>query len=417
MSQLWYPYTQMLNAPEMPCVVNAQGPYLEFADGRRVLDATASWWCLIHGYKHPELDQALQEQAARFAHVMLGGLTHAPAQALARALVEITPEPLNHVFFSDSGSVGVEVALKMAVQYWHNRGQANKQRILAFYKSYHGDTSGCMAVCDPAEGMHHLFSHLLPQQIFAPAPSVGLDASWQQVQEDIQPVRLLLQQHAHETAAVIIEPLLQAAGGFNMYSPLYLQALRALCDEFEVLLILDEVATGFGRTGTCFALDQAHICPDILVLGKGLTGGYLGHAATLAQTHVYEAFLSQDSERAFMHGPTFMGNPLATAVALRSLQVFQQDQYLQRIQNLQQQLQQELCAPLAHEQVVDIRAFGATGVIEVKDAQALAGVQAYALQEGVWLRSFDRYLYTMPAYILTPEQMRHIIQVMRAWFE
>ncbi len=330
-SSLWLPYTQMRTRGDWPRVVSAEGVYLHLADGRRVIDAVASWWCAIHGYAHPELNQAVRDQLDRIAHVMLGGLVHQGAIDLADKLVEITPPGLNHVFFGDSGSVGVEIALKMAVQHWANRGRPGKGKIVALSGAYHGDTTGCMSVCDPEEGMHQRFAGIVPRQFFVagprrcrhdrePAPT-DLDA-------DVGPLDQLLAAHADEIAAVIVEPLLQAAGGFRMHHPAYLRALRESCDRHGVLLIFDEVATGFGRTGRMFAAEHARVTPDIMVLGKALTAGYLGHSATLATSAVYEAFLGDDAHTALMHGPTFMGNPLACAVALRSIDIFQRESYL-----------------------------------------------------------------------------------------
>ncbi|OBX37032.1 adenosylmethionine-8-amino-7-oxononanoate aminotransferase [Halomonas elongata] len=290
-------------------MVGGEGPRFTLESGESLLDATCSWWCMIHGYRHPRLVRAIQQQADELCHVMLGGLTHEPADRLARELVRITPEGLNHVFYSDSGSVGMEVAMKMAVQYQYLRGQPNKHRMLSLMKAYHGDTAGCMAVCDPEEGMHSLFAGFLPQHHFAPAPTAPFDADDDAVQADLDALRKVLEEHHHEIAALLMEPLLQAAGGLNMTSPAYLRGARRLCDEFDVLLILDEVATGFGRTGRMFAAEHAEVTPDIMVLSKGLTGGYLGHAATLATDRVHDTFIGDSELHAFMHGPTFMGNP------------------------------------------------------------------------------------------------------------
>jgi adenosylmethionine---8-amino-7-oxononanoate aminotransferase len=351
--------------------------------------------------------------------VMLGGLTHAPADRLARALVRVTPAGLNHVFYSDSGSVGMEVAMKMAVQFHQLHGKPGKHRLLSLMKAYHGDTAGCMAVCDPEEGMHALFAGYLPQHHFAPAPTAPFDAEPAAVEADLAALRAVLEAHHHEIAALLMEPLLQAAGGLNMTSPHYLQGARQLCDDFDVLLVFDEVATGFGRTGRLFAADHAAVTPDIMVLSKGLTGGYLGHAATLATDRVHDAFVGDSPEHAFMHGPTFMGNPLACRVALESLAVFEEEDYLGRIATLNAVLHEELLddAGLAsHPAVADVRVLGATAVIEARDAATLAGVADWARGQGVWLRPIDRWLYTMPAYVTSEAQMRRITGVMKDWF-
>lgn len=418
-SPVWHPYAHLLTQQAAPKVVGGEGARFRLENGETLLDATCSWWCMIHGYSHPRLVAAIKAQADTLCHVMLGGLTHEPADRLARELVRITPTGLNHVFFSDSGSVGMEVAMKMAVQYYHLRGKPEKHRMLSLMKAYHGDTSGCMAVCDPEEGMHSLFAGYLPRHHFAPAPTAPYDAAPETVAQDLAALRAALERHHHEIAALLMEPLLQAAGGLNMTSPEYLKGARELCDEFDVLLVFDEVATGFGRTGKLFAADHAAITPDIMVLSKGLTGGYLGHAATLATDRVHDAFIGESPLHAFMHGPTFMGNPLACRVALESLAVFEEENYLDKIAGLNRILRTELLQEPAlhrHPQVRDVRVLGATAVIEVHDATALQGVAAFARTRGVWLRPFGRWLYTMPAYITPEADMRHIAQVMKDWF-
>ncbi|MFQ3788261.1 adenosylmethionine--8-amino-7-oxononanoate transaminase [Halomonas sp. A29] len=418
-SPVWHPYAHLLTQPATPKVVGGEGPRFTLEGGETLLDATCSWWCMIHGYAHPRLVSAIKDQADALCHVMLGGLTHEPADRLARELVRITPPGLEHVFFSDSGSVGMEVAMKMAVQYHHLRGKPGKHRMLSLMKAYHGDTSGCMAVCDPEEGMHSLFSGYLPNHHFAPAPTAPYDAAPEAVAQDLAALRAVLEPHHHEIAALLMEPLLQAAGGLNMTSPLYLKGARELCDEFDVLLVFDEVATGFGRTGKLFAADHAAITPDIMVLSKGLTGGYLGHAATLATDRVHDAFIGDTPLHAFMHGPTFMGNPLACRVALESLAVFEEENYLEKIAILNRVLREELLADPAlrrHPRVRDVRVLGATAVIEADDAADLEGAAAFARARGVWLRPFGRWLYTMPAYITSTEDMRSITRTMKAWF-
>ncbi|MBB1488948.1 adenosylmethionine--8-amino-7-oxononanoate transaminase [Oceanospirillum sediminis] len=412
---LWFPYAQMKHLEVNYEVETGEGPYIQFTNGMRLLDATCSWWCMIHGYRHPDVTQAIHDQADKLAHVMLGGLKNQPAADLAAKLVEITPEGLNHVFFSDSGSVGMEVAMKMAVQFWQNQGITAKCKMASLLKAYHGDTTGCMSVCDPEEGMHSMFRGLLPEQHFAPAPEASFTASADEVAADIAKLRQVFEQHHHEIAGFMVEPLLQAAGGLNMYSPLYLQEARKLCDEFDILFIFDEVATGFGRTGKLFAADHAGVTPDIMVLSKGLTGGYVGHAATIANDRVFDAFWDDDAGKAFMHGPTFMGNPLACAVALKSIEVFERDDYLERISTLNRVLQDELLE-FSHPEVKATRVLGATGVIEVHDAASLKGVQDFAITQGVWLRPFGRFLYTMPPYIISEAELRQITGAMKDWF-
>lgn len=418
-SPVWHPYAHLKTQRPAPRVVGGEGPRFTLEGGETLLDATCSWWCMIHGYRHPRLVRAIQQQADELCHVMLGGLTHEPADRLARELVRITPAGLDHVFFSDSGSVGMEVAMKMAVQYHRLQGRPNKHRMLSLMKAYHGDTAGCMAVCDPEEGMHSLFTGYLPRHPFAPAPTAPFDAEPEAVAQDLAVLRDVLERHHDEIAALLMEPLLQAAGGLNMTSPHYLRGARALCDAFDVLLVFDEVATGFGRTGRMFAADHADVTPDIMVLSKGLTGGYLGHAATLATDRVHDAFVGDSPEHAFMHGPTFMGNPLACRVALESLAVFEEEDYLGRIATLNAVLREALLddAGLAsHPAVADVRVLGATAVIEAQDASDLAGVGDWARKQGVWLRPIGRWLYTMPAYVTSQADMRRITEVMKAWF-
>ncbi|MBF7053393.1 adenosylmethionine--8-amino-7-oxononanoate transaminase [Halomonas sp. KAO] len=418
-SPVWHPYAHLKTQQPAPKVVGGEGPSFRLESGETLLDATCSWWCMIHGYRHPRLVKAIQQQADTLCHVMLGGLTHDPADRLARELVRITPRGLNHVFFSDSGSVGMEVAMKMAIQFHQLHGSSGKHRMLSLMKAYHGDTAGCMAVCDPEEGMHSLFAGYLPRHHFAPAPESPFDADPETVAADLAALRNVLERYHQEVAALLMEPLLQAAGGLNMTSPHYLRGARELCDEFDVLLIFDEVATGFGRTGRMFAADHADVTPDMMVLSKGLTGGYLGHAATLATTRVHDAFVGDSPEHAFMHGPTFMGNPLACAVALESLAVFEEEDYLGRIALLSDVLRQELLEDTRlteHPAVADVRVLGATAVIETHDATVLDGVADWAREQGIWLRPIGRWLYTMPAYVTSEAQIRQITEVMKGWF-
>jgi adenosylmethionine---8-amino-7-oxononanoate aminotransferase len=418
-ASLWFPYAQMQNLPPPYEVVRAEGTRLHLRDGRVLTDAIASWWCVIHGYHHPELDAAVRRQLDDFAHVMLGGLVHRPAQELADRLVALAPPGLAHVFFADSGSVGMEVAMKMAVQYWRNQGVAGKHAFLSLRHGYHGDTTGVMSLGDPDEGMHHLFAGYLPRQHFVSPPEGmgdGRGAVRRSVDQALSQLQDVLRVHAHEIAAMTCEPLMQAAGGFNFYPPAYLAQARRLCDEHGVLLVCDEVATGFGRTGTLFACEQAAITPDLMVLGKGLSAGYLGLSATLATERVFAAFLGEERDKAFMHGPTFMGNPLACRVALTSIDIFQSDGYLAKIARLEQILREALLG-LSGPRIREARVFGACGVVEVSDPQDLDGIQEFAADRGVWLRPFDRVVYTMPAYVMAEADLRSICQTMRAWFE
>lgn len=421
-ASLWFPYAQMRNLPAPFQVESARGVRLRMNDGRELIDAVSSWWCVIHGYNHPELNAALTAQLERCAHVMLGGLTHEPARQAAELLARITPAGLEHVFFSDSGSVGVEVALKMALQYWLNRGVSGKHKFLALRKAYHGDTIGAMSVCDPDDGMHALFAPLLPAQVFMDPPrtpperalaSGDYDAM---LAADLDRLETLLRRHAAEIAALILEPTAMLAGGFVFYSPEFLRAARAICDRHEVLMIFDEVATGFGRTGALFAADRSGISPDIMVLGKALTGGYLGHAATLASDRVFEAFYDDDAGRAFMHGPTFMANPLACALMLKSYEIFEREKTLARVARIETILREELLG-IESRALENARVFGAIGVLELKAAALTRGAQAFAAERGVWLRPFDQFVYTMPPYVIAEDDLRRVCAAMRDFVE
>jgi len=396
---LWFPYAQMQTMPHPLRVESASGVMLKLENGQELIDAISSWWCVIHGYNHPEINSALTEQMQKFSHVMLGGLTHKPVENLAKELVRLTG--LGHVFFADSGSVGVEVAMKMAVQFWRNRGVKGKHKFACLLKGYHGDTTGAMSLGDPEEGMHHLFKGYLPEQFF--------------IEPSLQEMENLFKEHSAEIAAFACEPLLQGAGGFNFYPAEFLSGARELCDKYDVLLIADEVATGFGRTGTMFACEQAGIIPDIMVLGKGLTAGYLGLSATLATDKVYNSFLGDSYEKAFMHGPTFMGNALACSVALASLKIFECENYLQKIARINEILKEELLGFEAPG-VKETRVFGACGVIETETQDIHKGIQEFAVKRGVWLRPFLRVVYTMPPYIISEKELRKVCSVMREFF-
>lgn len=414
---LWFPYAQMRDLSVQNEVLSAHGVRLHLRSGQTLIDAISSWWCVIHGYNHAELNAALQAQATDFAHVMLGGLTHEPAQRLAERLVELTPNGLNHVFFADSGSVGMEVAMKMAVQYWKNLGVQGKHRFASLLRGYHGDTTGVMSLGDPEEGMHHLFQGFLTRQFFVPPPEGagdGRGAIRTTVEHSLDCLRRVFVAHHDEIAAFVCEPLLQGAGGFNFYPAEFLTRARALCDEFQILLVFDEVATGFGRTGTLFATEQTGICPDILVLGKGLSAGYLGLSATLTTDRVFEAFLGDGHDKAFMHGPTFMGNALACSVALAGIEIFQRDDYLAKIRRIEAILREELLG-IASTQLRETRVLGACGVLEFVSSEGHAGLQEFAQGRGVWLRPFLNVAYVMPAYIIAEEDLRQICRVLRDW--
>jgi adenosylmethionine-8-amino-7-oxononanoate aminotransferase len=406
---VWHPYSSVLDPLPTYPVVSARGTRLRLADGRELIDGMSSWWAAIHGYAHPILDRALHEQVDRLAHVMFGGLTHAPAVALAELLVRITPPGLTRVFFSDSGSVAVEVAIKMALQYWQGRGQPGRYRIATIRGGYHGDTTGAMSVCDPVTGMHRLFTSYLPLQLFAERPRPTCDAEFRD--SDLDEMRKLLREHDDEVAAVIVEPIVQGAGGMRFYAPAYLAALRDLCDRTGTLLIADEIATGFGRTGRLFGCEHAGVVPDIMCLGKAMTGGYLSMAATLCMDHVAEGVCAADSG-VFMHGPTFMANPLAAAVARASIELLLSQPWQEQVGTLSAALAKGLAPAAVLPQVADVRVFGAVGVIELHEPVDMRTLQPRLVNLGVWVRPFGRLVYAMPPFISSAEDIQAVTGAM-----
>ncbi|HEY7952649.1 MAG TPA: adenosylmethionine--8-amino-7-oxononanoate transaminase [Solirubrobacteraceae bacterium] len=402
---VWHPYAPLPATQPALQVVSAQGVRLRLADGRELIDGMSSWWCAVHGYRHPVLDAAVREQLGRMAHVMFGGLTHEPAVRLARRLVELTPAGLEHVFFSDSGSVAVEVAIKMCVQYQHARGRPERRRLLTVRGGYHGDTFGAMAVCDPVGGMHSLFAGTLTEHVFAARPPDGFDASLDEAWAT--GVEELFARHAGELAAAIVEPVVQGAGGMRFHSPACVALLRRLCDEYDVLLVLDEIATGFGRTGALFACEHAGVSPDVMCVGKALTGGYLTLAATLCTAAVAHG-ISAGEGGALMHGPTYMANPLACAVALASLGLLDDGGWREQVGRIELGLREGLAPARDLPGVADVRVLGAIGVVQLEREVDVGAVTAVAAERGVWLRPFRDLIYTMPPYVMGEEDLASV---------
>ncbi len=409
---VWRPYTQMKTAPEPLEVTAAQGVRLRLADGRELIDGISSWWTVCHGYRHPHIMEAVKDQLDRVPHVMLGGLTHAPAERLAARLAALAPGDLNHVFFCESGSVSVEIAMKMAVQSWINRGETGRTRFVCFRGGYHGDTLATMSVCDPEEGMHSLFAGTLQRQILADLP---VDKASTQRFED------LLLRKSSEIAGVITEPLVQGAGGMRFHSPETLQRIRAACDRHGLPLILDEIMTGFGRLGTMFACEKAGVVPDIMTVSKALTGGTLPLAAAIASKDIFQAFWSDDAGAALMHGPTYMGNPAACAAANASLDLFDREPRLQQVAAIEAAFARHLPRAALIPGVVDVRWQGAIGVIEMRSLPGLDALKAAFVEAGIWVRPFGRIIYLMPPYVISREDLDDLIEttieVTESWAE
>jgi adenosylmethionine---8-amino-7-oxononanoate aminotransferase len=404
---VWHPYSSLTTPIPAYEVVSAEGVNLHLADGTELIDGMASWWCAIHGYNHPVLNEAAKSQIDKMSHVMFGGITHAPAVNLCEKLVQITPQGLDKVFLSDSGSVAVEVAIKMAFQYWISRGQPNKNKLLSLRNGYHGDTFAAMSACDPVTGMHHMFEQVVAKQYFAPAPQIAVHEQWDK--QDIAEFSQIISAKKDQLAAVILEPIVQGAGGMRFYSPHYLKSVRELCDQHNVLLIADEVATGFGRSGKLFACEWAQMSPDIMCLGKAITGGYMTLAATLCSEEVSRG-ICEGEAGCFMHGPTFMGNPLACSVANASIDLLLSSDWQGNIRRIEATLKHELAPFSALDTVAETRVLGAIGVIQMREPVNLAEIQKLFVAEGIWVRPFGKLVYVMPPYISTDAELCKLIQ-------
>lgn len=406
---IWHPYTSMTQPIPAYPIVSASGVELELADGRKLIDGMASWWAAIHGYNHPVLNQAASQQLTKMSHVMFGGITHPSATALCRQLIDITDDSLECIFLADSGSVAVEIALKMALQYWQARGETRHQ-FIALQRAYHGDTLGAMSVCDPENSMHSLYQGYLPTHFFVQAPQCGFYQQWQA--DDLIPLQKMLSEQAGKIAAIIVEPIVQGAGGMRIYHPNYLTGVRELCDHYDILLIADEVATGFGRTGKLFACQHSAITPDILCLGKALTGGYVTLSATLTSRHIADT-ISQGQAGCFMHGPTFMGNPLACAIADANITLLRNSPWQKWVQEIETQLMAELFVLRDQPQVADVRVLGAIGIVEMKNPVNVPELQRHFVADGVWIRPFGKLIYLMPPYIITAQQLTQLTEAIK----
>lgn len=408
---IWHPYTSMLNP--LPCyqVKSAKGVKIKLGDGTTLIDGMSSWWCAIHGYNHPELNQALIDQIQQVSHVMFGGLTHDPAIQLCKHLVEMTHDNLECVFLCDSGSVSVEIALKQAIQYWDSKGEAKRKKFLTIKHGYHGDTLGAMSICDPINSMHTLYTGYVTENIFANAPQIPFDGVWDE--NDIADFKSKLENYKDEIAAVILEPILQGAGGMRTYHPQFLKRTRELCNKYGVLLILDEVATGFGRTGKLFAYEHSDICPDIICVGKAITGGYLTLAAVISTRHVAEV-ISSGRSGCFMHGPTFMANPAACAVSVKNLEILRTNKWKSQVSNIEKILIEKLLPlrDMGHKSIKSVRVLGAVGVIEMVDVVDMTFCQRRFVELGVWVRPFGKLIYIMPPYIISESDLVQLVNAL-----
>lgn len=407
-NHIWHPYSSMINP--IPCysVISAKGVYLKLQNGKKIIDGMSSWWSAIHGYNHPLLNKSLKKQIKKMSHIMFGGITHPSAIAICRQLISLTPKKLDCVFLSDSGSVAIEVAIKMLIQYWYSLGQKKRKLFLTIRNGYHGDTFAAMSVSDPKNSIHKIYYGILPKNLFANAPVSSFHKKW--CSSDFISFQKIVEKNALKIAGVILEPIVQGVGGMNFYHPMYLKKIKNLCDYYTIPIIFDEIATGFGRTGKFFSFEYANVIPDILCLGKALTGGTITLAATLTSRHIANT-ISMSKTGCFMHGPTYMANPLACAAANANMKILQTNQWQKQVSNIEKQLSKNLIPLIDHPDVIDVRVLGAIGVVECSRLVNMLLIQKFFVKHGVWIRPFKNLIYVVPPYIISTHELNKIINV------